>query len=230
MVNGIARSFGLRVERIVEYDEDELDVFEVLIDHIGPEDPDFFFIQVGANDGRRDDPIQHLVRRYHWRGLLLEPVPWVFEKLVANYRDEPQLLLVNAAIFARDGVVDLWTDPDSDGLMSSFDFANPARYLRSSRLQKISVEALSMRTLIRRHAIDRIDLLQIDAEGYDHEIIKMLLEDDLPLPRLIRYEHVMLSASDRVDCSALLASRGYRMLRDRIDTIAYRSQLMPPEP
>ena len=48
---------------------------------IGKKDPNFFFVQVGANDGVNHDPIFHHVRKYNWKGLLIEPIPDIFEKL-----------------------------------------------------------------------------------------------------------------------------------------------------
>ena len=46
---------------------------------------DFFFIQVGANDGRNGDPIFSLVTELGWKGILLEPQKLVFENLLRNY-------------------------------------------------------------------------------------------------------------------------------------------------
>jgi len=54
---------------------------------------DFFFIQVGAYDGVTGDPICGYIRRYGWRGILLEPQRDVFLLLQKNYRDQPQLRL-----------------------------------------------------------------------------------------------------------------------------------------
>lgn len=35
--------------------------------------PDFFFVQIGANDGRLDDPLRDSILRHNWRGVLVEP-------------------------------------------------------------------------------------------------------------------------------------------------------------
>ena len=40
------------------------------------------FIQVGANDGVYGDPLRSYVRRFGWKGILVEPQQDVFERLV----------------------------------------------------------------------------------------------------------------------------------------------------
>lgn len=60
--------------------------------------PDFFFVNIGANDGVLNDPIHPFVRRYGWRGIAVEPVPHVFAQLQANYRDVPGVVLEQVAI------------------------------------------------------------------------------------------------------------------------------------
>ncbi len=80
---------------------------------------------------------------------------------------------------------------------------------------------------MKRHQIQRVDLLVIDTEGFDYEAIRLALQNGLPnLPRLIRYEHLHLSTADRRKCSELLAQHDYRLHRDGVDTIAYRP---PPD-
>lgn len=225
-VNRLAERYGYHLERIVDYGDHQLNVFHVLIDQLNPGDPGFFFVQAGANDGRTDDPLNRLIRRYHWRGLLLEPLPEVFKRLVETYRDEPQLILENAAVAPQDGTLSLWTDRAHQGLMASFDRSKPATRIEASQLVEIPVQARTFATLLRTHDIHRIDLLQIDTEGFDFEVLKMAMKEGLPRPRLIRYEHLLLSQDDRAAAVELLAAHGYKMFRERSDTLAYRR----PEP
>jgi hypothetical protein len=64
-----------------------------------------------------------------------------------------------------------------------------------------------------------VNLLQIDTEGYDFEIIKMVNFETLR-PDVIHYEHRHLSDADRVACERLLASHGYRLHVAGVDTTA----------
>src|SRR5262245_29549026 len=67
--------------------------------------PDFFFIQVGAHDGKLADPIHRFVEQFQLRGLLLEPQPELFDALQLTYAHRPDLTLVNAAIAPVDGKI-----------------------------------------------------------------------------------------------------------------------------
>jgi len=47
---------------------------------------DVFFIQIGANDGKTYDYIYPIARDRGWRGVLVEPIGYLFSRLVENYR------------------------------------------------------------------------------------------------------------------------------------------------
>jgi FkbM family methyltransferase len=59
---------------------------------------DFFFVNVGANDGVMNDPIYPFVVKHGWRGIAIEPVPHVFAQLAVNYRNLPGVALEQVAI------------------------------------------------------------------------------------------------------------------------------------
>ncbi len=46
--------------------------------------PRVTFVQIGANDGVWNDPIEPYLRGEKWRGVLVEPVPYVFARLKAR--------------------------------------------------------------------------------------------------------------------------------------------------
>jgi FkbM family methyltransferase len=214
---------GYKVERIYNVGEHRLNVFEALIEQINPEHPEFFVLQVGANDGATDDPVRASIQRYHWSGVLLEPLPDAFSRLTATYRDHPQVALENAALASFDGTAELWAPLKSNGVLASFDRAAlMSRVPRHSSIVPIAVRTVSMATLLRTHRVERLDLLQVDTEGFDFEVIRMLFLKSSLRPRLIRYEHLHLSNADRAACVQMLAREGYRLLPDGIDTIALR--------
>src|SRR5262249_10466973 len=91
-------------------------------------------------------------------------------------------------------------------------------------------KTVSAQTLLAKHAVGHIDLLQVDAEGFDFEVIKMFLAAG-SLPTVINYEHLHLSDTNRRSCVAWLGGLGYKMLQagpERIDTVAYRSAPADP--
>lgn len=44
------------------------------------------FLQIGSNDGRTRDPIFDLIsKNIKWRGIFVDPVPYLFDRLKKNY-------------------------------------------------------------------------------------------------------------------------------------------------
>src|SRR5690349_14899041 len=60
--------------------------------------PDFFFVNIGANNGVDNDPIYPFIRRYGWRGIVVEPVAYIFAELCRNYREFAGIVFEHAAI------------------------------------------------------------------------------------------------------------------------------------
>lgn len=218
-INRILRSYGYRLERTVDYGEDRLEAFELAVNSLDNRDPLFFFIQVGAHDGRRGDPLFRFVERYRWRGVLLEPQPEVFKLLARNYGDQPQLILENAAIANRDGTLSMYTAPGKT-LRATTNRESLVPHVKDkTAIHELQTPAVTFQTLMARHHIGRVDLLMIDTEGFDYQVVRLALDAGLR-PSLIRYEHLHLSTADRQACAALLARQGYALLRDGPDTIA----------
>ena len=69
---------------------------------------DFFFIQIGSCDGTKEDMIRSYIKERHWSGILLEPVRYLFERLVRNYAGEKNLIFENAAVSEEDGFRDFY--------------------------------------------------------------------------------------------------------------------------
>jgi hypothetical protein len=116
----------------------ELTIEHLITLHLVDSVPGFFFVQVGAFDGITNDPINRMVTRYDWAGVLVEPQPAAFERLTTTYAEHPKLQLRNVAVGDRDGTVALyyvrdapaWVDllqidaEGSDGLLiEMFDLA-----------------------------------------------------------------------------------------------------------
>jgi FkbM family methyltransferase len=190
---------------------------------------DFFFVQFGAHDGLHGDPVRPYVDRYHWRGLLVEPQPAIFQRLRANYANEPQLIFENAAVAHQNGTATLYTFrktaelPDHVTMLASFyrDALVHNGHGYKGEIEELRVPTYDLTTLFTKHRITQIDLLQIDTEGYDYEIIKLL--EKCPIrPEVIHFESALISPQLKIECGEILARMGYRALTIGVDTIAYR--------
>lgn len=189
----------------------------------------FFFIQIGANDGMRADPMHELVAAYHPRGICVEPLPDLFAQLAENYSTEPQIKLENAAISQEPGPLVLYRftrdAPVADDMhgMATFDGKRlhswAARQGVAQYVKREPVSTMTYADLLRNHAVTHIDLLQVDTEGYDFKIVSMALEMDIK-PAIINYEFVHLSQQDQEDCKRLLTKNGYVFADGAEDTLA----------
>ncbi len=210
---------------------------------------DFFFVQIGANDGKNNDPIYDFVSKYKLSGLLVEPQKNAFKSLCKNYGDNNNLIYENAAISYKDEYQSMYiikeafqdtygelTTTANPSGPSSFDKDHVRKWIRrggamteffkdkqvDDYIEEIQVKTITFDTLMRKHNIKSIDLLQIDAEGFDFEIIKMIDFDKYP-PKLINYESAHLRAKNsRIECESFLQNKGYLLLRNNEDTCAVR--------
>lgn len=220
-----------------------VDVFDLLVrEHLNAQGS-AYVVQIGANDGATADPVCDVIRKHRLPGLLVEPQPRAFQRLVHNYRDQPQLAFDNCLLGSADGVTTFYTvREDFEGLpfwlyqSASLDrsvvlnalrvfrelkgFLNiPADYERL--VEAVSVPSVTWQTLLRKHGIAKIDVLVVDTMGFDYELLK-LLPFDVVQPSIIHFEHSLLSPRDQRACLQFLASQGYSLAKIAVDTIACR--------
>ena len=198
------------------------------------------FVQVGAHDGHEQDPLRRHIQSRSWTGVMVEPVPYVFRRLQVAYANEPRIRLVNAAIAATAGTATLYHIPESDeeGLppwydaLASFSREVIAKHNEfipdiENRIEPIEVPTVTFSDLCQQNGIDRLDVVQIDTEGYDYEIIK-LIDLKCLAPTVLMYEYIHLSPEDRSDCERLLIDRGYELHSDGMNTMALHLPSLRP--
>lgn len=193
----------------------------------------FFIVQIGAFDGTSfDDAVNEFLRDSRFRGLLVEPQPAVFSRLRNEYEGNGRVILENAAVAAEDGEVTLYTFDTSDPELpnwfegcASFDkevalkFAD--RYPKArENLRSIQVLGLTLQSLLSKHQFQEVDFLQIDVEGFDYEVIKMVDFKNCK-PAIIRFEKLHLSSDDLERCYDLLITNGYKIAIEEQDILAY---------
>ena len=197
------------------------------------ENPRATFIEVGSNDGMQHDPLRPILLKYPWRGVMVEPVPYVFDRLRENYAGRDGILLEKAAIADQTGELPFYHLREARGervheLPSWYDgigsFSREAvlghsRHIPDieSRIVVTSVPCLTFEALCRKHDIRQIDLLLIDTEGYDREVIRNI-DFGRWSPSLLVFEHYHLSESDWLAARAQLADAGYDFLAEGFDT------------
>lgn len=222
--------------------------FHELVERVAPTMPRWFFIQVGANDPRRADPIYQYVLKWRWHGILVEPQSWVFEhQLLPAYENCPGLAFENAAIAETSGKGRLYKlsvsrERWATGLASlrkeQLMAAVTQRYVErnlgmghadlpadaADYVEVEVVQTLSWSSLLDKHRPKNIDLLQIDAEGLDYSLLKWF-DFDRYRPRILNFEHLHMTDPERADTTARLCGLGYLCFEDGINWVAVLQSL-----
>jgi FkbM family methyltransferase len=211
------------------YRIEALDRFQMHLDELRVrQGENFFFVQIGANDGIRFDGLYDFVTRHRVRGLVVEPLTYYFERLRENYRRYPGVVAVRTAIHASEKTATIHV-PDPSKSESLPDWAdgigslNPEHHIRlqipSHCIVRETVPCMPFENLMRANRVTSISLLQIDTEGYDTEIIKMI-DFSKWKPKIIKFEHVSASAADLTAVMDILRANRYKIWTQETDTIA----------
>jgi FkbM family methyltransferase len=221
---------------------DRVPFFESLIETFLRKNKDMFIIQIGANDGKTDDPIYEFVTNYPKKvsGILIEPVKEYFEELKTNYKNYPNFTLLNMAIHnSRKEMTIYRADPikiEQHGLpqwtkgIASF---SKDHHKRSGTpkdfIIKEKVPCISLNELIKKHQVAKIDLLLIDTEGHDSEII-LNLDWQIIKPKILHFEHNLskghMSKEEFSNVTEVLHNNGYELWIDFHNVTAYQLNVL----
>jgi len=192
------------------------------------------FVQIGSNDGVIHDPLHQVVRTCRWSGVLVEPVPAMYERLVANYEGVAGLAFENAAVGTVDGTMTLYSidprpgDPYWVEQTASFDRATLESHGDrvagvKDRIVEAPVASVTLPTLVAGHGLEAIDLLHVDVEGYDFEVLKQIDFSASWAPTFIIYEREHFDAETDQAARRMLRTAGYRLVDIWPDQFAYRA-------
>lgn len=200
-------------------------------------------LQVGANDGKTNDPVFRFFTNYGWSGILVEPQPDVFEQgLAKTYAGNPNVILENVAIGKAAGQLPFYRVAVSKARwatgLSSFDRKNLEAHIdngyvlrqaqqegvripenRDEWIETVTVPTRTVDELLAKHRVSKLDVVCIDVEGYDFEVLKLV---DLArlAPEVVFFESKNLSDADFIAVKALLKAAGYRLFWEKGDTLA----------
>jgi FkbM family methyltransferase len=229
-IRGPLRRMGYRLEK-----NDRLALYEPVLyarlRRVGLKD--FFFVQIGANDGVMNDPIYQFVTETRVAGVVVEPVRDIYTQLVRNYRHYPRVQPVNLAIHKELKTAQIYrlTPQAADklggwahGIASFQQDHHKLTPAAGESVQAEEVACVSLSELFRQCKVGQVDLLQIDTEGYDSEILKMIPFDEIK-PAIIRFEHGLshgiMSPSVFKEAVDLLTAQGYYIITEPYDAVAY---------
>ncbi len=157
-------------------------------------------VQIGANDGVRFDVLNEFIKKHQVKSLLVEPINEYFQKLFLKYKNSNFVTIENSAISINNEISFLFKvdsrfihlyDEHILGL-SSFDRNHLVKHgVKKKHIVKEKINSLSINELLKKHDITEIDLLYVDAEGYDGKIVKDFISNSSLTPIIIfEYIHV----------------------------------------
>lgn len=204
-----------------------------------------------VNDPLHGFLVRELPRKPESTVVLVEPVADYFARLQDAYAGLPGIRLENVAIAEQAGQRDFYrlgADPAEHGhpeWLSQLGSLQPTRmtvmwdhyeqglmdqlgetadlkewWLRHRVIEPVSCITLSQ--LLDRHDLTQLDLLQIDAEGYDYEILRTI-DFSHVRPRFVNYERVLLH-DDEAACRSMMMAAGYVLFDFGQDTLCVAVQ------
>jgi FkbM family methyltransferase len=163
--------------------------------------PSGFFVEVGANDPKKDSQSWHL-EQTGWTGILVEPLPDLAERL----RNERTARVFEVACSSPDRAGQM-LQLHVAGPFSSFDPRLAVTGLRADRVIDVQVRTLDD-VLTEARVTPPIDLLSVDVEGHELEVLSGF-DFEHWKPRLVLLEdHV-----SNLDKHRFMTRSGYCLMR-----------------
>ena len=237
-VKSFLRKFGIDISYVNEKSRNPRMYENSLRGAISVKKP-FNIIQVGANDGKYNDPIYDFARRYKnsTNIILVEPINAVIPHLEENYSYHPSSEIVNKAIGDQESSsIQLYGIDQSnwDDINAGYgedwpDYRIPTGVTTTNReqmlqwisenvqsdanpesiIEEFDVEVAQPDSMINQSQnMDDVQLLQVDAEGFDDEVVFSFFEADV-YPNIINIESKHLSQERQKKYDQRCKNEGY---------------------
>ncbi|HBK83734.1 MAG TPA: FkbM family methyltransferase [Flavobacterium sp.] len=194
------------------------------------ENSNFNFIQIGANDGISFDFLYEFVSKRNSSGIVVEPIRAYYNELVNNYSKFSEIIPINKAVHPTEKQVTIYKIDENKynlypdwvkGIASLDPDHHKKLQIKSEDIVQETVVAEALMDIINTYyKKSKVDFFQIDTEGFDYEILKMIAFNQIK-PSIIKYESVNLSKTEQIEAVTLLKGQGYYIIHEGGDTIGY---------
>jgi FkbM family methyltransferase len=176
---------------------------------------------------KHDELYDYVMANENWTGVLVEPLPDMFEKLITNYTFKDGLKFENSAISDDGGPTEMWRVPP-DKMSEAPEWADgcstlvPQNYIADvvPHLVPQTVSTITINQLYEKYG-NTFDFVQVDTEGYDYNVFIQLLQNGLRSD-LYKIEIAHITYNKTVWMRWVLENHGYKTFIDNYDLIAYR--------
>uniref|UniRef100_A0A2P2IA64 Protein Star-like n=1 Tax=Hirondellea gigas TaxID=1518452 RepID=A0A2P2IA64_9CRUS len=181
-----------------------------------------YFVEVGALDGETMSNTLYLERELGWKGLLIEPTPAIFDRMIAKNRKTVGL---NACLSPNKTAMELpfrqvTLDAKYNGLVMEGE--NVTRSNVSSTT--ILVPCYPFYNILEAVGNPIVDFLSLDIEGAELEVLKTIPWDKVKI-RLICVEVIHTQGGEDA-VKSFLKEKGYTfLLTKKFDSYFYKTDL-----
>jgi FkbM family methyltransferase len=237
IIKDTLHKFGIEISYISP--DYKPDLYDTILSTAISVQSSFNIIQVGANDGKYNDPIYEFVKKYDNRTniILIEPQEELIPYLKDNYSYHSSSEVYNKAIGSNESTIQLyrvrreyWDKIDIDYGDDWPDYRAPSGVTTSNREQLLNWVSEHIQTQLQpaeviegynvdvirpksvldySEIIDEPHLLQVDTEGMDDEVIYNFFADGI-YPGIINIESKHLTEGQKQNLDRILLSEGYK--------------------
>jgi len=192
------------------------------------------FVQVGACDGNTHDPVYDIIKRGFFNSVLIEPIPRNFSALQKSYEGVDHVTFINAAVGTSSGESTIytvknegkWKDSEWARQWASFDKNHLLKHgVSDEEIEKCQIKCITMEELSQTLPGEKIDVLQIDTEGYDAKVVEMALQLKNH-PSAIYFEFVHIGHLELQDIFQKLNRAGYVWSYDKNNVLCLHQEFL----
>jgi len=189
---------------------------------------DFGLVVIGAHSGLY---LKNLIIEYHGRNVLLvEPVPYNYEILESEYKDDPKITICKNAIIdkskkdffyyvKKESITKLRKHWASQ--IGSFDknhilnHKNKRFDIKENDIETIQIEFITFDDLIQKYSIKSIDKLQIDVEGAEYKIMNSINFQKIEINKILfeskHFDGTFMEGKKLQEIEEKLKTNGYKL-------------------
>ena len=140
--------------------------------------PNGIFLELGACDGITYSNTKFFEDKLNFKGILIEPVYYMFQKLIKN---RPNCILVNRAISTKTENIKMLVN--SNGPVSAMKHTINKKFKNKwhSSSQEISVKTIKLSQIINDLKLKYIDLFSLDVEGGELDVLQTINWKDIEI-------------------------------------------------
>ncbi len=175
-------------------------------------------VQIGANDGKRFDELNGFIKEFKPKSILVEPIDDYYQDLKKNYQSFDNVYFENSAISVGKHINEIYTvekkniSKYSDHIqgINSFDKNHLIKHgVKLKHIVKKKIKCISINDLLEKYNINNLDLLFVDAEGYDANIVFDFLKNSDQEPIII-FEHIHAETKILENLISILMNKKFR--------------------